>query len=123
VLTEAPKTNKVRENCLYLKPNSNWTKDNARFAAYFCKGSKGEKWVNMTKVGDDGWYEVEVPGTVAEYKTVIFCRMNPGSSVNNWDNRWNQTGDLTWSTAKNAYTIAAGAWSNGNGTWSKITEY
>ena len=60
---------------LYLKPNDNWKADKARFAAYFCNGSKGAKWVSMTKVGDNGYYEVEVPGTTTEYKNVIFVNM------------------------------------------------
>ena len=101
---------------LYLTPNSNWTADNARFAAYFF--GNGEKWISMTKVaGETNLYEVEAP---AGYPKVIFCRMNPSSSANNWNDgvKWNQTGDLTIPTdGKNHYTVKAGTWDKGGGEW------
>ena len=101
---------------LYLTPNSEWKTDNARFAAYFF--GNGEKWVSMTKVANEtDLYEVTVP---AGYSKVIFCRMNPSASANNWSNKWNQTGDLTIPTdGKNHCTIKAGQWNCGqNLTWS-----
>jgi hypothetical protein len=101
---------------LYLKPNSNWTKDNARFAAYFF--GNGEKWVSAVAV-EDGYYEVSVP---SGYSKIIFCRMNPSTSTNNWNNRWNQTSDLTVPTdGTNCYTVKEGTWSAGGGSWSKIS--
>ncbi len=107
---------------LYLKPNSNWTQSNARFAAYFF--GDGEEWVNMTAVtGQSGLYEVTIP-TGKSYTSVIFCRMNPSSNTNGWTQDtqlWNQTNDLKIPTdGKNQYTVAAGAWSKGSGTWSTI---
>ena len=99
---------------LYLTPNSNWKQSNARFAAYFF--GNGEKWVSMTDSDKDGVYEVEVP---AGYPNVIFCRMNPSASANNWNNKWNQTGDLVIPTSgANHYTVKAGTWDKGGGTWS-----
>jgi hypothetical protein len=44
---------------LYLKPNSNWTQANARFAAYFF--GNGEDWVNMTDRDGDGIYSGTSP--------------------------------------------------------------
>ena len=35
---------------LFLKPNSNWTQANARFAAYFCNGTSAAKWYSMLDV-------------------------------------------------------------------------
>ena len=104
---------------LYLKPNSNWTQDNARFAAYFMNSSKQTcKWVSMTDNNGDGVYEVAVPSGSWAY--VIFCRMNPSSATNDWNYKWNQTNDLPLQTysSKNCYTVSAGAWSNGSGSWS-----
>ena len=102
---------------LYLKPNSNWVSDGARFAAYFF--GNGETWVSMTDSDGDGIYECAVP---SGYTSVIFCRMNGGSSANNWNNKWNQTADLGIPTdGNNCYTIAVGAWDNGGGSWSKIS--
>lgn len=108
----------VTEKTLYLKPNANWKKDNARFAAYFFGGTTGEKWVSMTAVGD-GTYEVHLPEGYDYGCNVIFCRMNPSTAANNWNNKWNQTSDLKAPTdGKNLYTVKENTWDKGGGTWS-----
>jgi len=101
---------------LYLKPNDNWKVDGARFAAYFF--GNGEKWVDMIDADGDGYYQGIAP---TGYPNVIFCRMKSDTTVNDWPNKWNQTGDLTVPTnGNNLYTINAGQWDSGlNGTWSK----
>ncbi|MGN0453423.1 MAG: InlB B-repeat-containing protein [Ruminococcus sp.] len=105
------------QNIIYLKPNSNWTQASARFAVYLYKGSS-YTWIDMTDAGN-GYYSAILP---EGYTSIIFCRMNPSSSANSWDNRWNQTNDLTIPTdGTNCYTIADGAWSKGDGTWSTYT--
>lgn len=104
-------------NMLYLKPNSNWTQANARFAAYFFDNSKNiNQWVDMKKLSD-GTYEVKVPTTT--YPNVIFCRMNPSASANNWNNKWNQTGDLKVpDDGKNLFVVTNGWWdSMGDSCW------
>ena len=102
---------------LYLVPNTNWNTDNARFAAYFF--GDGDVWVSMTKVaGESNLYEVTVPAG-KNFSNVIFCRMNPSASANNWNNKWNQTGDLVFDSVKDVYTINAGSWDKG--TWSHRT--
>ena len=111
---------------LYLTPNSNWKTDNARFAAYFF--GDGEAWGSMTLVsGETDVYEVTTPNSGKNYTNVIFCRMNPSASANNWNNKWNQTDDLTIdNTGNNQYTVKEGTWNNGGGTWScydNVTEY
>ena len=99
---------------LYLIPNANWKMDNARFAAYFF--GNGERWLDMTDTDGDGVYECEIP---EGYPSVIFCRMNPNATANNWNNKWNQTADLTVPTdGTNCYTVKEGTWDNGEGTWS-----
>ncbi len=109
----------VTANMLYLKPNSNWKVDNARFAAYFFGGTPGEKWVSMTDSDADGIYEVNIPEGYDYGCSVIFCRMNPNTTANNWNNKWNQTSDLTAPTdGKNLYTVKEGTWDKGGGTWS-----
>jgi len=102
---------------LYLKPNENWKMDNARFAAYFF--GNGDTWVSMTDTDGDGYYEVEAP---EGYPNVIFCRMNPGNATNDWNNKWNQTGDLSIPTdGSNCYTVKEDTWDNGGGEWSTLT--
>ena len=91
---------------LHLKPNDNWTTDNARFAAYFF--GNGEKWVDLVKKGDY-YYTCEIP-TDKNYPSVIFCRMNPTNKENKWENKWNQTGNLTIEKGNNLYTIGNEVW-------------
>ena len=109
----------VTEKVVYLKPNSNWTQANARFAAYFWNDG-GSVWVSMKAVGDgSGIYEVHLPEGYNYGCNVIFARMNPSTTANNWNNKWNQTSDLKTPTdGKNLYTIASGAWDKGGGSWS-----
>lgn len=106
------------EVVLYLQPNANWNVDGARFAAYFF--GNGETWVDMTLVeGETNIYAVTVPNGFA---SVIFCRMNPGAAANNWDNKWNQTDDLTIPTdGTNLYTVTEDTWDKGGGEWSVYT--
>ena len=100
---------------VYLKPNSNWTSDGARFAAYFFNNSTGKNyWVSMTDNDGDGVYEATIPS--GTWPNVIFCRMNPGNSTNNWNNKWTQTGDLSLSSSNNLYTLNDGSWDAGK--WS-----
>ena len=101
---------------LYLQPNSNWKVDNARFAAYFF--GNGEKWVSGTKLAN-GKYQFKVP-TDKQYPKVIFCRMNPSNTTNNWNNKWNQTGDLTIPTnGNNLFTVPDNVWDGSTSGWGK----
>ena len=108
----------VTEVTIYLKPNNNWKADGARFAAYFWNDS-GNAWVSMTDADKDGTYEVNLPQGYELGCNVIFCRMNGSTTANNWNNKWNQTSDLTVPTdGKNLYTVKDGTWDKGGGTWS-----
>ena len=106
------------DTTVYLVPNSNWTQANARFAMYYWN-SGGAHWTDVTDTDGDGYYEAVVP---AGYTNLIFCRMNPSTTANDWSNKWNQTGDLTLPTdGTNCYTVAEGTWDQGDGTWSTYT--
>ena len=109
---------------IYLKPNSNWTKDNARFAAYFFKSSNNSdsKWMSMYASNKSGYYVCAIPDG---YDMVIFCRMNGGNQTNDWNNKWNQTGNLNVpSDEKIVCSINSGQWDCGNNvTWSAINWY
>lgn len=99
---------------IYLNAQS-WGYSDARYAAYFFDPAK---WVDMKKVdGETFIYEVDVP---AGYTKVIFVRMNGGTTANNWDNKWNQTGDLTIPTnGKNMFKPSG--WDGATTTWSTYT--
>ncbi|MBR5865880.1 MAG: fimbrillin family protein, partial [Alistipes sp.] len=116
---EEPVTPEPTETVLYLQPNANWNVDNARFAAYMWNDA-GDTWFDLTLVeGEENIYEFTLP---EGYSNLIFCRMNPSATANNWDNKWNQTNDLNVPTdGTNLYTIAEGAWDKGAGTWSTYT--
>ena len=102
---------------LFLKPNTNWTQSNARFAAYFF--GTGNTWASMENVKEDTGntvYKVTVPS--GSWTNVIFCRMNPSATANNWDNKWNQTGDLTYDGTKNCFLKSTSGWdSHSNDKW------
>ena len=125
----APGIIPAEEGWIYLKPNSNWTQAGARFAIYLCNGSKSAKWVSLSNVEGTSYYGVKLPDdyTVANYKNIIFVRMNPANNTNDWNNKWNQTGDLLSSKIltdkNNCCAINSGQWDAGsNVTWSKITQ-
>ena len=90
-----------------LQPNSNWTQSGARFAIYVFNDSTGTNaWADMTAVGD-GTYTVTIPeGT---WDKVIFVRMNPSATENNWNNKWNQSANLDITDGK-LYTVPSNSW-------------
>lgn len=111
---------KYSDGKLFLKPNSNWKQSNARFAAYFMDSNKSNAaWVSMTKLSlDSNVYEVAIPSE--SWKYVIFCRMNPEQTANNWNNKWNQTADLeipTGDSKGTMFTVKDGTWDKGGGSW------
>ena len=123
VIVEHPAVTTGEEGDLYLVPNNNWKEANARFAAYFFGGASGTTWVDMKDSNGDGIYVVNKPET-GTYPKVIFCRMNPATSDNNWNEgtKWNQTGDLTIPTdGKNCFTVPSGYWDGATTTWSVHT--
>ena len=107
---------------LYLKPNAYWQADGARFAAYFFGGSSVAAWTDMKVVAGEETVLYVTTAPAGTWTNVIFCRMNPATTVNDWDqvNKWNQTSDLTYDGTNNLYTVAEGAW-DGSGSWSQYT--
>ena len=88
---------------LYLDASGGgWNSDGVRFAAYVCNGSSSPKWYSMYLV-EGTIYKFTVDNGES-HNNVIFCRMNPNNQTNNWDNKYNQTKDLTWPGDKNLYT-------------------
>ena len=111
---------KPTETKLYLKPNANWMADGARFAAYLWGNGVSAVWYDMTLVeGETDIYEFTLP---EGYENIIFCRMDPGTTANDWNNKWNQTGDLKVPTdGKNLFTLAADVWDGATTTWDTYT--
>jgi len=102
---------------LYLDVTQCWRDgNNQRFAAYFYTDNVGSEWVDMQKISDT-LYGVNIPDT--KYKKVIFVRLNPSTTENNFNsgNKYNQTGDLTIPTdGKNLFTMTS--WDGQSSGWS-----
>lgn len=96
-----------------------WEVDGARFAIYYWNDST-QNWADLHLAeGESAIYTTTIPGG---YSNVIFCRMNPAGD-NNWDNKWNQTTDLTIPTnGNNLFTVNNNAWDSATGTWSLYTK-
>ena len=105
---------------VYLKPNSNWQIDGARFALYNWDGNGHDRWFNLEKVANN-LYAVILPNDTDVWKNVIFCRMNGSTTENNWNNKWNQTADLVLPTNGNdTFNKANGMWDGATNTWEKV---
>lgn len=113
---------------LYLKPNE-WVADNAWFATYLCNGSDESSWHKMSLFKDNNddnakndIYCVKIGSEKLvsdKNKNIIFVRMNPNNSNLNWDQKWNQTGDLDMPTdGANFFSLNDNEWSKGS--WSTI---
>lgn len=107
---------KIEYTTVYLKPGA-WSSDAARFAVYAYVDNDNYDWYDMTPVGcSKEYYQCNIS---KKYTNVIFCRMNPSKPANNWDNKWNQTSNLSVSANK-IWTFTE--WDNNSdgkdeGTW------
>ena len=108
---------------LVLDSTGYWKQSKARFAVYFFNDTIGKNtWVNMVWDEAKQAYKCNVPD--GQWEKMIFCRMNPNSSTNDWSNKWNQTGNLTIpSNGNNCGTIKitnSGNWDGSTSvSWSK----
>lgn len=111
---------KVSGKTIYFTPNDGWKASSARFAAYMWSGSE-YKWYDLTDEDGDGTYCFT---SINSWTNIIFARMNPATTANNWDNKWSQTGNLTVPEGDNpCYTITGGpdGSNNSTGTWGTYT--
>lgn len=102
---------------IYLKTNSEWKADNARFAVCFQwkeGGGQEDSWYSCISAGETDIYYAVVP---ANYYDMFFCRMNGSNNTNSWSNVWNQSDKLSYS--KNYFQKSSG-W---NGTVTNSTTY
>lgn len=119
----------AEKDVLFYKPNSQYASDGARFALYLF-GQDPVIWRNFSS-SKDGYYKVDLAkydsggNRIGLYNQVIICRMNGSTTANNWDNKWNQSGDITIANfdPKNAITNTNGwsEWDAGNNSsWSTM---
>lgn len=104
---------------VYFRPTNLWNADNARFAVYYWDASN-TGWADMTRVSEcEEVYMAQIP---ANYTNIIFCRMNPSSVGNNFDNGtvWNRTEDLTIGNS-NLYELTEDNNNWSTGSWKTYT--
>lgn len=89
---------------------------NERWAAYFFNGNEVGVWATDVTSVSNHLYSLTVPGA---YEKVIFARMKGDTAGDNWDNKWNQTGDLYASNAgnNNCYVMEKLDGDNSTGHW------
>ena len=106
---------------VYIQPNANWLTDGARFALYMYGGAS-DAWTDFAVV--DATNNIYKATFDDSQTNMIFCRMNGTTTENNWDNKWNQSGDLDAPANDNQlYTLADGSWDGATvGSGLTITE-
>lgn len=108
----------VNSTTIYVKPSSNWKKDNARFAAYLWTEFK-TTFIDMEDPDGDGYYELTAEKDT--WDNIIFCRLSSEAETK-WGNVWNQTKDLAiLKDERNCFIIEEGVWSGADGKWSVYT--
>lgn len=86
-----------------------WTSDNARIALYYFNSTRNG-WVNAARCNDV--YYAQIPVDCDGY---IWCRMNPNSTTNGWEEDtqvWNRTSDITYNADKTLTKITG--WQQAN---------
>ncbi len=102
----------------YLNAQS-WGYSDARYAMYLCNGTSAATWVDMTLVdGTTYMFQATTPAGQS-HANIIFVRMNGAKPANDWANKWNQTGDLTWNGTSNCFKPSG--WDGSTTTWSTYT--
>ena len=106
------------EGNVYLTVDPQWKSDNARFAAYFWDSNLNGRWADMTEVsGQENMYTCAIP---SGFDNVVFCRMTPSASANNWDNKWNQSIDCDLK-AGNHFVMSDPWEEKASGSWYMIS--
>jgi hypothetical protein len=102
------------EKMFFLRDSWSWWNDGgAKFYAYFWNSStSASAWsaeaTSITTTDDSKTvYGYTVPeGT---WDKVIFVRINPSATENNWNNKWNQSANLDITDGK-LYTVPSNSW-------------
>lgn len=78
----------------YLLPSISWSEADPRYALYYIDSNS---WADATEFGDTGIFYVD---GVKQDTKVIWVRMNPATTENNWNDgtKWSQTEDLIFGT-------------------------
>lgn len=110
----------AQQGYVYLDA-SDWGYSDARYSIYFF--GNGDTWVSMEKVeGTSSLYGANISDKMDTYTSLIFVRLNGATTENNFNNKWNQTGDLNMKNFKdgnNLFTVRG--WDGYTDGWSTVT--
>ena len=77
--------------------NFNWSKDGAKLFLYIWKDVNGQTsnqdWITLTK--ENGNLYSGSISSARDYNRCIVVRKSSSGTAGNWDNKWDQTGDIT----------------------------
>lgn len=105
--TQAPTSAPVGERTVYFDGSAIAT-GTERWVVYtWGTGTTGE-FIEMSGSGSGSSFAVKLPDNRDNF---IICRMNGGTSSNSWDNCWNQSEDLKYSSGN---SVKATGWGSGN---------
>lgn len=83
-----------QKRVLYLQINNDWKTSNARYAAYVWTDGKDPMWFDFSQEDGDV-YRVELTAEAKSWSNVIFVKMKPNTTDNEWKYSDAQTVDLT----------------------------
>ena len=110
---------KAAETVIYLKPNI-WASDSPNYEVYAWGGANGDAWVSMTAVANDtSVYKAAIPSDRTGFS---FIRMDPSKPAHQWDSKWNQTVDLSFTAGKPCYKVTDWGGEKSSGAWEAYTE-
>lgn len=120
-------TNLMHEKVNFI-PCENWKADDARFALYLFKSTNNDTyWLSLLDDDGDGIYSTLFEKYFLDYyDRAIFCRMDGKNQTNIWENKWNQSANITFnSSSYRSYIMPdvtvdkMDGWSGG--TWITLT--
>ena len=82
-----------QKRVLYLQINNDWKTLNARYAAYVWTDGKDPMWFDLSQEDGDV-YRVELTAEAKSWSNVIFVKMKPNTTDNEWKYSDAQTADL-----------------------------
>lgn len=82
-----------QKRVLYLLINNDWKTSNARYAAYVWTDGKDPMWFDLSQEDGDV-YRVELTAEAKSWSNVIFVKMKPNTTDNEWKYSDAQTADL-----------------------------
>ncbi len=95
-----------------------WSVDGATFAAY-AWNEEGNAWFPFVNINGTGVYATQIPDT---YTGIILARIDPkGTDENPWNNVWNQTADIDFTTIADQTVFTITGWGEGEGAKSTYT--